>query len=130
VTWAPGEAAPTVIGGTTAGDVDSPSIAYRPDGRLWVAWVEPRLDRVVATLGKGAGAAAGTGGTIANAGRPPKAVADPFMHGLEVVAVGNDLLLNMNAGAGANLTAQFVNLVLEPGAIDTSGVPNPQVTPR
>ena len=130
VTWAPGEAAPTVVGGASGGNVDSPSIAYRPDGRLWVAWVEPALDRVVATLGKGAGAALGSGGTIANAGRPPKAVADPFLHGMEVVAVGNDLLLNVNAGAGANLTAQFVNLVLEPGAIDTSGIPNPQVTPK
>ena len=47
-----------------------------------------------------------------------------------MVAVGNDLLLNVNAGAGARVTAQFVNLVLEPGAIDTSGIPNPQVTPK
>ena len=131
VTWAPGET-PVEVGGAAGGNVESPAIAYRPDGRLWVAWIDRTLDRVVAKLGTGAGASVGGGGTVVNAGRPPKAVADPFLHGLEVVPVGNDLLLNVNAGAGSgsSLTAQFVNLVLEPGAIDTSGIPNPQVTPK
>ena len=100
LTWAPGDAAPTVVGGAAGRNVESPAIAYRPDGRLWVAWIDRSEDRIVRHAGQGAGAAVGTGGTIANAGRPPIAFADPYMHGLEAAPIGNDLLLQANAGAG------------------------------
>ena len=85
VTWAPGET-PTVVGGSPGGDVGSPTIAYRPDGRLWVAWVDRRAGRVVAKLGTGANASRGEGGVVMNAGSPPLPTTNPFLYGPRIAA--------------------------------------------
>jgi hypothetical protein len=51
--WAPGEPAPTVV--AHGAGIRSASVAYAPDGRLWVTWVEGD-NRLLAKLGDSSGA--------------------------------------------------------------------------
>ena len=122
VTWAYGEGAPTVVGGAAGSNLASPVLAYRADGRLWVAWIDVASQRVQAKLGD----ARGAGGRVADAGAPP--LPQPsFIGGLAALPLGQDLLLNAVADQVSPLQAQFVNLVLEPGAVDTGDVPDPKI---
>jgi hypothetical protein len=122
VTWAPGEADATVVTGAAGARLVNPAIAFRADGRLWVAWVDADKERIAATLGD----ARGAGGRVLNAGSPPLPPLSS-LYGTDALPLGNDVLLNVNAGAGQNAGAQWVNLVLEPGAVDTGDVPNPKI---
>jgi hypothetical protein len=87
--WAPGEAAPTNLGGGARLSLGLPlTAAYRADGRLWVAWYDLGTTRgfYAAKLGN----ARGAGGTVQDLGRPHGFV---DARDLESVALGSDLVL-------------------------------------
>jgi hypothetical protein len=82
--WAPGEAAATVVASATGGVGTTVAAAYA-DSRLWVAWEEEKDGDYHARLGD----ARGAGGQAVALGRPANGVKG----GLAGITVGNDLVL-------------------------------------
>lgn len=115
--WGPGETAPTVIG-TSTGNSDF-AAAYRPDGRLWVAWWSGSTKNIDYLLGNTKGA----GGTVLHAGQPAGTAA---LTKVSAMPIGDDVLLYVNAATPLSANtwkeAIWVNRVGLPTATpDTTG---------
>jgi hypothetical protein len=113
--WAPGEGAPTNVGGARNLSLGLPlTAAYRADGRLWVAWHDLGTTRsfYAAKLGN----AKGAGGTVQNLGRPAGAA---FVddRGLGSVAVGTDLVLVGTVVTTAPRGSLWTTYVQDPATI-------------
>jgi hypothetical protein len=113
--WAPGEGAPTNIGGGANLSLGLPlTAAYRADGRLWVAWEDLGTTRsfYAAKLGN----ARGAGGTVQNLGRP---AGGAFVDGrnLDSVAVGTDLVLAGTVVTSAPRASLWTTYVQDPATI-------------
>ncbi|MGD9573757.1 MAG: hypothetical protein AB7V62_17900 [Thermoleophilia bacterium] len=113
--WAPGEAAPTNIGGARNLSLGLPlTAAYRADGRLWVAWYDLGTTRgfYAAKLGN----ARGAGGTVQDLGRPAGAA---FVddRNLDSVVVGTDLVLAGTVVTTAPRASLWTTYVQDPATI-------------
>jgi hypothetical protein len=113
--WAPGEGAPTNIGGARSLSLGLPlTAAYRSDGRLWVAWHDLGTTRsfYAAKLGN----AKGAGGTVQNLGRPAGAA---FVddRNLDSVALGTDLVLVGTVITSAPRGSLWTTYVQDPATI-------------
>ncbi len=53
--WTPGQTRPSAIASDSRG-LGDPTATYTTDGQLWVTWVEPHSDRLLAKLGDATGA--------------------------------------------------------------------------
>ena len=122
VSWWPGQSAPATIAnlaGTGQGAGRVLTAAYRPDGRLWVAWFDGKTYR--ASLGD----ATGAGGDAHDAGVPTGAATGAFA--LAGIAVGDNLLLAANyawkPAGDATPFAIFVNTVAPPAPVTTAPGP-------
>jgi len=114
-TWAPGEAAPTNVGGGANLSLGLPlTAAYRADGRLWVAWEDLGTTRsfYAAKLGN----ARGAGGTVQNLGRP---AGGAFVDGrnLDSVVIGTDLVLAGTVVTSAPRASLWTTYVQDPATI-------------
>jgi hypothetical protein len=113
--WAPGEGAPTNVGGARSLSLGLPlTAAYRSDGRLWVAWHDLGTTRsfYAAKLGN----AKGAGGTVQNLGRPAGAA---FLddRSLGSVVVGTDLVLVGTVVTTAPRASLWTTYVQDPATI-------------
>jgi len=95
VSWAPGEAAPTVVASISDEDLGAVvAAAYTAGGRLWTVWWGRRSNAIFAILGN----AAGAGGRVHQLGHP---LANRGSGALAAVADGDDLVAVISWRAGS-----------------------------
>jgi hypothetical protein len=127
VTWAPGEAGPTVVATSTSAGANL-GAGYRGDGRLWVAWYESGVSgRYRFTLGD----ARGAGGQVGDLGAPPHGTISNG-YAISAIDAGGKLVVVTNFLSGTSL-AQWATVSGPPntaGIPDTTGIPNPKVIRR
>jgi hypothetical protein len=104
VSWAPGEAAATLVVRLKGMSIVHPTAAYANDGRLWVAWWNSLVERYEAKLGNGVGG----GGAVIRLGRPGK-TGTPRVAGS--IASGRTLVVVVSWDTPGMLSSRYVNVV-------------------
>ncbi len=129
LTWAAGETAATVAvsGGDPGSNLDA---AYRPDGRLWIAWYDRSrtgAPSYLVTLGN----ARGAGGAVRSLGVPARP-ASYSAGGISAVDAGGNLAIVTSFERNGTYNQWFT--VASPPArtdgVNTSGIDNPRVIRR
>lgn len=114
-TWAPGDAAPTLVTPPLSVGVNGNlAAAFRADGRMWTAWYDPGVTTSQSGYYASLGNAKGAGGERTNLKRPAGFVDDGD---LEAIALGDNLVVVGTVSTGKPRAALWTTIVQPPDQV-------------